>query len=621
MGGIAEISGRDAGHQIARFRAHHAQNRLGGRHVGDDGKLALQVLAQPREIALQGRPRHHQKIGGFRQAGDGQVGLDPTLFVEKHRVNDPPLSHIHLRRAQAVEIGAGVAPLDPDFPERGHVKEPNPGANGHMFGLLVFEPVLPLPRILVFALLALIGEPVGTLPACHFAKDRTAGFQVVMQRRAAHAPAGFDLPIGEVVCVQETQRFSDAFFQILAVLLEGLRTADIHFPQIERGLALDDPMRQRHPCPARPGNADRVVACRHPIALHLRRFAQVVAVIGGKAFRSVKEGMDARGLEQRHAVHGVFENGHEVIPILRQRVELEILADTRHAPRFGLRLKGADHHLAGVGFVIGAFVGHAQHRQVPQPFDRFGDQVKMLAGVQRQGHARLFGQIAAPHAAAVHHHIGGDMARFAILTDIIHARDAAIGAGYARNLGVFENLCALHASTLGERHRNIGRVALAVQGQMHRTHHVAHIQMRIHRLGFRGRDFLHVDIENPRDGGLTQQFLMAVFGQRDRDRPHLPHSGFDPGFCRQLDVKVSRVFGQTRHVGRPAQLPNQPGGMPCGARGQLLTFQKDNVLPAHLGQMIGHRAARDATADDDSAGFGRDRHGEVSGGTRTSLPG
>jgi hypothetical protein len=53
--------------------------------------------------------------------------------------------------------------------------------------------------------------------------------------------------------------------------------------------------------------------------------------------------------------------------------------------------------------------------------------------------------------------------------------------------------------------------------------------------------------------------------------------------------------------------------MPCGARGQLLAFQQHNVFPAHLGQMIGDRGTRDATANYDGTGFGRDRgctHGQ-----------
>ncbi len=73
-----------------------------------------------------------------------------------------------------------------------------------------------------------------------------------------------------------------------------------------------------------------------------------------------------------------------MVEILGQAVEAEILGDAGHAPGLGLGLEGAEHHLAGVGLVIGAFVGHPQHRQVAEARDRFGDEVEMLAGMQRQ---------------------------------------------------------------------------------------------------------------------------------------------------------------------------------------------------------------------------------------------
>jgi hypothetical protein len=101
-----------------------------------------------------------------------------------------------------------------------------------------------------------------------------------------------------------------------------------------------------------------------------------------------------------------------MVEILRQLVELELLGDAGHAPGLGARLEGAQHHLAGVFLVIGAFVGNPQDRQVAEALDRFGDNVEMLAGMQRQRHARLRGKIAAPHAAAIDHDVG-DMCRLA----------------------------------------------------------------------------------------------------------------------------------------------------------------------------------------------------------------
>jgi hypothetical protein len=56
------------------------------------------------------------------------------------------------------------------------------------------------------------------------------------------------------------------------------------------------------------------------------------------------------------------------------------------------------------------------------------------------------------------------------------------------------------------------------------------------------------------------------------------------------------------------QLPDQAGRMPGRAAGQLLAFEQHDVGPAELGQVIGHRAAGDAAADDDHAGILRNSH-------------
>ena len=90
----------------------------------------------------------------------------------------------------------------------------------------------------------------------------------------------------------------------------------------------------------------------------------------------------------------------EMLEILWQGVEAEILRNARHAPGLRARLEGAEHHLAGVRLVIGAFVGDAKDGQVAETVDRFRYQIEMLAGMERKGHPRPRGQVAAPHAAA-----------------------------------------------------------------------------------------------------------------------------------------------------------------------------------------------------------------------------
>ncbi len=127
--------------------------------------------------------------------------------------------------------------------------------------------------------------------------------------------------------------------------------------------------------------------------------------------------------------------------------------------------------------------------------------------------------------------------------------------------------------------------------------------MRIHLLDFAGRNLSNIDIEGAGEGCLPVDFVLALLGQRDRDRTHLPHAGGDAGLGFQLDIKIGRIFRQPRHVLRGAQLADQAGGVPGGAGGELLALQKHDVGPAELGQMIGDRAAGNPAADDDGAGF------------------
>ena len=140
---------------------------------------------------------------------------------------------------------------------------------------------------------------------------------------------------------------------------------------------------------------------------------------------------------------------------------------------------------------------------------------------------------------------------------------------------------------------------------MHGTDHIRHVEMRIHLLDFAGRDLAYVDVERASERRLPIDLMLAFFGQRDGYGADLAHAGADAGFFLEPDVEVGGVFRQPRHVLRGAQLADQTSGVPGSARGQLLPFQKHDVGPAELSQVVGDRAAGHAAADDDGSGFGR----------------
>ena len=192
------------------------------------------MAPEPGEVALQSRPGDDQQERGVRQPRDREVAFDAAAGIEHLGVDDTARFDIHVVGAQMLQEGERIAALDPDLAEGGHVEQAGRLAHRHVLALLVFKPVLPLPGILVFARLTLVGKPVGPLPARHFAEHRTARLELLMDRRAADAARRRHLPVGEVIGIEQPERLGHAVLQVMTVLLERLRPADVDLPQIER---------------------------------------------------------------------------------------------------------------------------------------------------------------------------------------------------------------------------------------------------------------------------------------------------------------------------------------------------------------------------------------------------
>ncbi|CAI8290488.1 MAG: Uncharacterised protein [Rhodospirillaceae bacterium] len=139
-----------------------------------------------------------------------------------------------------------------------------------------------------------------------------------------------------------------------------------------------------------------------------------------------------------------------MVEVLGQLVEAEIFGNARHPPGLGLGLEGAEHHLARVFLVVRALVRHPQHRHLGQALDRLGDDVEVFAGVQRYGHPGHGGEVARPHAPAVHHHVGVDAAGFSVAL-VSDAGDGAVSLIDAGNFDALDDGRAHLPRTLGQR--------------------------------------------------------------------------------------------------------------------------------------------------------------------------
>ncbi len=205
-----------------------------------------------------------------------------------------------------------------------------------------------------------------------------------------------------------------------------------------------------------------------------------------------------------------------MVEILGQLVKFEIRWNAIQRPGFGVWLKGSKQDLACVFFIIGAFVRHAQDRQLLQPLNGFGDDIEMLAGLKRHIHAQHLPHLAPPHAGAVHDHLAGDMPAVAVLRPI-DTGDAAALPGHAHGAGPLEDLPTALPRPLCQGQRDIGRVALPVLVEVYRPRHIPDVEVRIFLLHLRRADLLHIHAKGTGHGRLTVDFLAALAGQGNGD--------------------------------------------------------------------------------------------------------
>src|SRR5579875_1099953 len=130
-------------------------------------------------------------------------------------------------------------------------------------------------------------EPVGTFPTGFLAEDRAQFLEPVVERtepqfaRAATLQGRIaDIVVGAVHLV-------NAGRDVAAAGGIGPKTTPIHVPEIEAGLAINNPLRDHLANSAGPGDAMRAKTTGGPQAAHLRRFAENKFSIRRKRLQAV----------------------------------------------------------------------------------------------------------------------------------------------------------------------------------------------------------------------------------------------------------------------------------------------------------------------------------------------
>src|SRR5690606_9684471 len=120
------------------------------------------------------------------------------------------------------------------------------------------EPVLPSHRIDILRLDTFRRKPVRPLPAELRAEDRALRLQPRVERRDDAWAAAFVFLVREADCVVLAIGLQRTVEHPLAIAVHARKAADIDHPEIEGGLAVDDPLRQNPASPSSRGNAEGV---------------------------------------------------------------------------------------------------------------------------------------------------------------------------------------------------------------------------------------------------------------------------------------------------------------------------------------------------------------------------
>ena len=326
-------------------------------------------------------------------------------------------------------------------------------------------PVLSAETVGRLGAFAVRGEPVGPLPSHLGAEAGAPGKKPVVERRAAQRPRQIKLPVRPGHGIMQPERFLDAVVQPALIVVEGGKATDIDRPKVHRRLAVHNPLGERAAGSAGAGDAHRIEAGPDEEILQFRRLAQDEIVVGREAFGSIIELAYLRLGKLRHADQRVFHQYLELVPVVRQKRELEIVRNAIHAPRLRLRFEAAHDQPADFLLEVDVAVGVAHDRQVRMDaIDLAGHDVHMLGRVERHRNVAHLADLARPLPGAIDDDLSGDIAPFGA-----HPRNDAIPGPDAGHPHPFEDRRAAHARALGQRLGQVRRVGLAVAGQPDRA--------------------------------------------------------------------------------------------------------------------------------------------------------
>ena len=342
----------------------HPQNRPARGDVGDGhAGVGGCVAGDPVGVAYLGGEGGHHQEAVLVESVDGQVGFDPTPFVEPCRVDGDTGIHVDLGGRDAVQDPDRVGTLDEELGQGRLVEQGRSLPASPVLGRRVVEPILATIGVDVGGLDPLGCVPVGAFPTGVLTVTGPECHQPVIKRRAPYPPGRVHLAERPVHGVEQPESFHRPVAEVTPVGLERLGPTDVDVPEIHGRVAADDPLGEDLSGAPSRLDADGVETGSHEVIAQLRGLAQQIAVVGCERLGAVEEQTDAHLPEQRDPLAGLLVDRGQVVPVLVELHERSIGRKIAGVERLGHRLEGPDEEATSVLLYVDAVVGVPQHRQ------------------------------------------------------------------------------------------------------------------------------------------------------------------------------------------------------------------------------------------------------------------
>ncbi len=362
----------------------------------------------PCEVARRLRRAGDDEELGGAEPHDGEIALEAAARIEHRRVHHPACRDVDLVRAQPLQYVQRVATFQHELGERRLVEDDRILAARALLVENVGEPSRRAERVRRPGA-SRRQEVVGALPVHLAAEHRALRGETIVERRAAQRPDGLELLARPAHRVVQAERLDGAVGEMAAIGVERREPAHVDVPQVERGVALDDPLGDEPARAAGVRDSRRVESCADEESRELRRFAEDEVAVEREALGSVEQKLDLGRLEARRPVDRVAHQDFEMVPVLGQQLEFESFGNRVDVPRLGLRLEPAHHDAADFLLVVEIAVRIAYDGHVGRDAgDRLRDQVEMLGGVERNRDAGKAAECARPLPRAIDERLARD---------------------------------------------------------------------------------------------------------------------------------------------------------------------------------------------------------------------